>query len=268
LGVITQRTCRHYIGADADKASIPAAAKTAGDIFEAIDTGYFYVWSGAAWVWTVPDASIVEAKIGPLACTNGKIGPAAIDASKIDTNAVETSRIKAANVTRPKLAPGVGTWDIVHDTILGAPAASVVIGSLAGNTAEVYLLLGRFVSTVNSSIPIARFNADAGNNYNLSSHGFGTAHQFGQTNAIAYARLSGPADIGIATSFKALIYARAGFSRDMLAESISVGYGNHYYTRWTNTADELISITVSELAANNLGAGTHITLLKKSQVST
>jgi len=110
LGVITQRTCRHYIGADADKASIPASAKTAGDIFEATDNGYFYVWNDVAWAWTVPDASIVESKLGPLACAEGKIGNLAISKEKIQTDAVETVKIKDLNVTKAKAELGFGRY--------------------------------------------------------------------------------------------------------------------------------------------------------------
>jgi len=110
LGVITQRTCRHYIGADADKASIPVAALTAGDIFIATDTKYWYQWTGAAWAWIVPDASIVEAKIGPLACAEAKIGNLSISAGKIKTNAVETAKIKDLNVTKGKAELGFGRY--------------------------------------------------------------------------------------------------------------------------------------------------------------
>jgi len=126
LGVITQRTCRHYIGADADKASILAAAKTAGDIFEAIDTGIRYQWTGAAWACIVPDASIVEAKIGPLACTEGKIGNLSISAGKIQTDAVETLKIKDLNVTPAKASLGFGRY--VPRAIVAADFVTVDFG--------------------------------------------------------------------------------------------------------------------------------------------
>jgi len=140
LGVITQRTCRHYIGADADKASIPAAAKTAGDVFIATDTKYWYQWTGAAWVWIVPDASIVEGKIGPLACTEGKIGNLAISAGKIQTNAVETAKIKDLNVTVGKLAGGITAGKLAADCV-----ETVKIKDLNVTKAKAELGFGRYV---------------------------------------------------------------------------------------------------------------------------
>jgi len=136
LGVITQRTCRHYIGADADKASIPVAALTAGDIFEATDTGYFYVWSGAAWVWPVPNTSITAAQLAADAVETLKIKDLNVTAGKLATDAVETLKIKDLNVTAGKLAT-----DAVE---------TAKIKNLNVTTGKAALGFGRYVPVVNT----------------------------------------------------------------------------------------------------------------------
>ncbi len=49
MGDITEKRMRHYIGADADKNTIPAAAKAFGDSYHANDKGKQYYWNGTAW---------------------------------------------------------------------------------------------------------------------------------------------------------------------------------------------------------------------------
>lgn len=49
MGLITEKRMRHYVGADADKASIPAAGKSEGDSYHANDKGKQYYWDGANW---------------------------------------------------------------------------------------------------------------------------------------------------------------------------------------------------------------------------
>ena len=49
MGEIIESTRRHYVGDDADKASIPAGGKAFGDSYHANDKGKQYYWNGAAW---------------------------------------------------------------------------------------------------------------------------------------------------------------------------------------------------------------------------
>lgn len=49
MGEITEGTRRHYLGADADKDSIPAVVKDRGDSFHANDSKKQYYWNGTAW---------------------------------------------------------------------------------------------------------------------------------------------------------------------------------------------------------------------------
>lgn len=49
MGEITESTRRHYLGADADKDTIPAAGKERGDSYHANDKGKQYYWDGTNW---------------------------------------------------------------------------------------------------------------------------------------------------------------------------------------------------------------------------
>ena len=49
MGEIIESKRRHYVGDDADKDSIPAAAKAFGDSYHANDKGKQYYWNGTAW---------------------------------------------------------------------------------------------------------------------------------------------------------------------------------------------------------------------------
>ena len=49
MGEVTESRRRHYVGDDADKASIPAGGKSFGDSYHANDKGKQYYWDGTAW---------------------------------------------------------------------------------------------------------------------------------------------------------------------------------------------------------------------------
>lgn len=49
MGEIVESRRRHYVGVDADKASIPAGGKSPGDSYHANDKGKQYYWDGANW---------------------------------------------------------------------------------------------------------------------------------------------------------------------------------------------------------------------------
>jgi len=49
VGDIIEKRMRHYVGLDADKASIPAGGKSKGDSYHANDKGKQYYWNGANW---------------------------------------------------------------------------------------------------------------------------------------------------------------------------------------------------------------------------
>lgn len=124
MGVVTEYQARHYFGAAADMASVPAACRCAGDIYYQTDTKASYAWDGAAWRGPVPadwitaamlktdsvetlkikNLNVTEGKLANLAVAEGKLGNLSVSAGKLKTDAVETLKIKNANVTLVKLA--------------------------------------------------------------------------------------------------------------------------------------------------------------------
>lgn len=161
-----------------------------------------------------------------------------------------------------------GAWQRIYSNTLGSPATSVTIPSLNGNTDVLYRLKVREVGGATSSRPRYTFNADTGTNY-------GYQHCYGEGNGVAASRTTGAnyinldeniADTGAIIQQDILIYAKSGYLRTLISESISgistttVLNVNLAGAVWSDTAANITSIVIGNNATNGLGTGTSIIL--------
>lgn len=66
---------------------------------------------------------------------------------------------------------GGGVWELISETVLGAPAASVTFAAIPGTYRSLMIhTQGRSDRAAESDSLIVRFNADAGNNYDWMQH--------------------------------------------------------------------------------------------------
>jgi hypothetical protein len=159
-------------------------------------------------------------------------------------------------------------WQQVYRTELAAPATSVTISGLTGNTDVLYRLRTRVKNSYNGTSNYGlRLNNDSGNNY-------GYQLIDGNENTIVAARDTSEAQMDIGSTstqnylsyIDVLLFAKSGYLRTAIASSIhsisgttiaSLGlFGNV----WTNTANEITSIVFLADQTDGLGIGTEIVL--------
>ena len=107
----------NLLGTVADEASLPGGATT-GDVYQAEDTGAFYVWDGAAWD-----------NVGTLAGPTGPTGPAGSPGDDIYVIAcsTETTSLSTGTAKATFRMPTAGTLTAVKATVTTAPVGSALI---------------------------------------------------------------------------------------------------------------------------------------------
>lgn len=148
---------------------------------------------------------------------------------------------------------------------------SITFSGLDGNVAEEYILRARGVGGANSSVYLITFNGDSGSNY-------GRQYLTGNGSNATALQASGDTRMQMGNSVHAAgdiiildmhIYAKSGNARLAVSKFVTATNGTTvgpvYYSDhiWSNTADNLTSITISAYATNGHGAGTIIDLYAK-----
>lgn len=167
-------------------------------------------------------------------------------------------------------------WEVAYDSgELAEAVTSLTISNLLGNTDQEYELIIRGRSGANNTLLGLRFNGDTGNNYGTQGLvGYDSTFAAFRDTGIAYIELSSAVLTSGNLYFGRFhIFAKSGYLRTVIGK-VSEDIATTTITRigtyggvWSNTADEITSLTIHSTQANGLGIGTRIILLKKVSVS-
>lgn len=159
-----------------------------------------------------------------------------------------------------------GTWERIYQNTLGAPATSLTISGLTGNSDALYRIRGRIVSGASSNDLKLTFNSDTGSNYGrqkiAGANTTASAERIALT-AIYLNQASGLAS-GDLLRFEKILYAKSGYVRTAIEESseaiatTNVNAITLTGLSWNNTTDEIIQMVLTATQTNGLGIGTEI----------
>lgn len=141
---------------------------------------------------------------------------------------------------------------------------SITVTGFLGNTLDQLLRVRvRAVNGYNgNSSAYILLNSDAGNNYGdqYIQGASTTASAGGRTGQGTLSDFCGYTGLGMVSSSEILLYAKKGYPRTAIVESIhSSGAVVLIFGKvWQNTADELTGMVISSSQANGLGIGTEI----------
>jgi hypothetical protein len=166
-----------------------------------------------------------------------------------------------------------GLWQVAYDSgELTATTSSVTISGLNGDTDLEYMLISRVnLAEEAPTAPeaVLRFNGDSGSNYGIQRmQGQNTSAGAARFTPTYFARL-GYSETETEISFsKCHIFAKSGKERTGLTLEANRITGTtvdaiwSYANVWSNTADEITSMTIAA-TDDNLGIGARFILLKK-----
>lgn len=160
---------------------------------------------------------------------------------------------------------------------LAAPATSLTISGLNGDVDEEYELIIRDVGgNAGGSTVQIRPNNDTGTNYGqqyLFGSGTSTSAARGTHDVFNCQWALGTAQNNVSFGiFK--LKAKSGYVRTLIQKTVenisgtTVGSIDIVGQSWNNTADNITSLVVLSAAANGLGIGSRVILLKKSSSAT
>ena len=158
-----------------------------------------------------------------------------------------------------------GMYKLIYSTVTVATATTITISGLTGNTDEIYKII-TFIKSAEVSNFSGTFNADGGANYfgqYMRGLNSGIA-SLEYTSATSMANSFGTTASGDISFYKYTILASSGNMRAMIGQGLSntsSGDANQIFSSahlWTNTTDELTSITITATTANGIGIGSRI----------
>lgn len=174
------------------------------------------------------------------------------------------------NVVGPLKA---GVDQMIYSTVLGSTQSTITISGLHGDTDLIYYMRLRIVAASNSGIDFGlQFNGDTGNNYNyqlLAGAGSTVSAGSGTAQSVAYVDSNGSTGTGHIMHCEFVIFAKSGnirpilgFNMDDITSTPSVSKSQVWANTWTNTVNEITSITLttSALTASQLLSGTYLQL--------
>ena len=178
---------------------------------------------------------------------------------------VRTEDLVDGAVTPAKLS--FGTWEKIAEVELTSTVASVEFTGLDGDNDKFYLVVVYFVNadSGNPRVCAIRFNNDSGTNYNNQYiSGDGTSVSAGSnTGATVGSGLYAKAGAKVVGFY--LIHAVSGQVRVAGLLSTYGAYIKIAGITWTNTTDNLTSITLLCPDGAYLGAGSRFVLFRLSQ---
>lgn len=177
----------------------------------------------------------------------------------------EASAGKQYGKVNVKGITNIGTWQLAYSNTLAAPAASVTIPTLTGNTAVLYRLKCRFVDKTTTGGYYMLINADA------TTYGYQKITGADTTVAAVRDTSEAQIDLGYTNTdgnicmSDTLLYANAGNIR-LLLSTTAEGIATTTVTTtkligqsYDNTTDEVTSLVIGALN-DNMGIGTNIEL--------
>jgi hypothetical protein len=181
---------------------------------------------------------------GAYIASEGKIKDGIIPLAKMKTEIANANKLFSWNSSGVPTLAGLGMSQIAKTTVSGGAIQTVTISALTGDTDEMYMLQCYIVHGASDSNFSLQFNADGGANYNYCTQRWvnGSRGDSNNTGQTSLGNLNMQASInGVVTI---LIYAKSGGARAVVMSGGS-GYSvNQISGRWTNTANEMTSITI------------------------
>jgi len=167
---------------------------------------------------------------------------------------------------------GAGGPKLIASSVDPTAAASLALSGLLGNTDIIYEVLARLVKDGTAGRISLRCNADSGGNYNWTAQGFINAavgYTGGQLDtSLGLMNTDSPSLINPNDYFdcRLILFAKSGYKRRVISHAVTFAQRSgtplieSYYAagEWTNTANELTSITFVSSAGNIGGTGTFI----------
>lgn len=162
------------------------------------------------------------------------------------------------------------TWVKAYETTLGTATTSLTISGLAGDIDKEYKLEARIINGYAGEIVCyIRPNNDTDANYGRQYLLAYSTTVAGNRDVLNGIRMGG-AESGQECLSSTILYAKSGYVRTSLTNesykiaTTSVGNILLMGHAWSNTADEITSLVILANRTNGLGAGTQITLWKRS----
>lgn len=153
-------------------------------------------------------------------------------------------------------------WIAISTTTLTGAATAIAITGLDGNTDECYkidfyVIAGQAAATAAA----ITFNSDAGNNYYTSANHAAYAAAAANITMPFYSQN----DVARNTLNIGTIYltAKSGYERKAVLKTETGDIFTDYAGRWSNTADNLTTITITGAQANTFGIGTTYKISKR-----
>jgi len=165
-----------------------------------------------------------------------------------------------------------GMWQVCHDSgELSSAVSSYSITGLEGDTDIEYQLIIRHISGSATGTGISvTFNSDTSANYGIQRlRGRGTTASANRNTAESNIGLTYVNGLGHVSFANCHIFAKSGKERTCITTlameitGTTVNFIDKSAWVWSNTADELTSMTFSTGVASGFGIGTRIILLKK-----
>ena len=171
------------------------------------------------------------------------------------------------------------TWVMVDEQNLTSPATNITFSGLDGNSDVEYELRGVIVSNAANAYGMLRFNGDAtAANYKVQNIQASASSSASLITTWAGVVVGGGSAVGRFGTFKASVNSKAGSVRSGFVNSSqdstssSMNYQNIGTFEWTNTTDNITSITIAAdssggaSVANGFAAGTHVALYARRKI--
>jgi len=170
--------------------------------------------------------------------------------------------------------PAGGRWQLIEEVELTSRQDSYTFSGLDGDTDKEYLLVVRIVGADYGGWKRlgVRFNGDAATHYDerqgARSYSSSCYCSRGWQSLGTFARLPGGNMLCMAEMH---IWAKSGYPRTMISHCNVVQVSDQtiicagtFFSDWTNTTDNITSITVCSDQSNQLGAGSVLQLWKRT----
>ena len=177
---------------------------------------------------------------------------------------IRTEDLVDGAVTPAKLS--FGTWEKIGEVDVTSSVSSVSFTGLDGDSDKFYLLCCRIINadSANQRGFQLRFNGDSGSNYSTEGFyvdgGSTSTKDISPDSQIEFCRVRA-GDVGTALIF---INPTTGKKREIVSYFSGDRFVGIYGGAWTNTTDNVTSISVLQIGGAYIGAGSKFILFRVS----
>jgi len=204
------------------------------------------------WLWNDTTTNITSMTVSFASGSNGFNTGSNIELYKLNSGNGQTGTTQ-------------GMWTLKERWAPTSNATSHTFNNLNGDSDRSYMLRSRVVSNQTSNLDVlGRFNADSGSNYTIQVLDAASTSA-SESNFSSTGFLIGWGATTSDMSFNTQeIYAASGKARMALGSSMrfssTASMRSIYATSWSNTADNITSLTVLSTESGGIGVGTEIEL--------